>query len=119
MLMDRSRIQRAMMSGVHGERKRKEEFPGVVKTSKGRRRVWVMWIMGSHQEDQGEENCDRWTVVPLEARWERGTASEDQENRWTQVNWGCSIWMDSSPTCWWLHWRSRSHQHRSNKDCEW
>ncbi|PIC52786.1 hypothetical protein B9Z55_000275 [Caenorhabditis nigoni] len=76
-----------------------------------------MWIMGSHQEDQGEENCDHWTVVPLEARWDRGTASEDQENRWTQANWGCSIWMDSSPTGW-LHWRWRSHQHRGNNDCE-
>ncbi|CAO4367438.1 unnamed protein product [Caenorhabditis nigoni] len=43
-----------------------------------------MGIVGSHREDQGEENVDRWTV---EDQWDRGTASEDQENRRTHFNW--------------------------------
>ncbi|CAO4371123.1 unnamed protein product [Caenorhabditis nigoni] len=78
--MDRSKIQRAMMSGVHGERKRKEEDPGVVKTSKCRRRVCVKCGSLDHiKKPRGG------LVGPLDDRCNQGTASEDQGNRWTHV----------------------------------
>ncbi|CAO4381043.1 unnamed protein product [Caenorhabditis nigoni] len=70
MVMDRSWIQRTKMSGV----------PDVVTQTS-----CVGWGSWDHIKKIKERRTR--TVGPLEDQWDRGTASEDQENRRTHFNW--------------------------------
>ncbi|CAO4371477.1 unnamed protein product [Caenorhabditis nigoni] len=103
MVMDRSWIQRTKMSGV----------PDVVtQTSCG---GWGSWDHSKKIKERRTRTVgplDRWRINGIEERRVKIKRIEGLISTG-----GCSVWMDSSPTCW-LHWRSRSHQHRGNNDWE-